>query len=282
MIWLNGTVRAAEGAISADDRGLLLGEAVFETILLKQGVAQFWSEHVARLQAACAHFGFAQTHNETELKQAVHDLCDTQPKAARQVLRITVTGGAGGRGLVPAEPSPPTWLVQLSAAPDPPPFLRLHISDSEQATASPSRGFKTTAYLDHIMARRQAIATGADEALLRNPHGRICGAAAGSLLVQSGRQLITPPLSEGALPGIMRAALLAQGHCAGLDITEGLVDIDLLHRADALFIANSVLEVVPAVLSTATHTPPESGLPTAGQKKQGHALCEALPQFNAF
>ena len=46
MIWLNGNIVAAEGAVSANDRGLLLGEAVFETILIKNGVAQFWPEHL--------------------------------------------------------------------------------------------------------------------------------------------------------------------------------------------------------------------------------------------
>ena len=199
-IWLNGNLQPAEGAMSADDRGLLLGEAVFETILLKQGVPQFWSAHLMRLQAACGHFGFAQPHDETELKQALRALCDAQPEAARQILRITVTGGAGGRGLVPAEPSAPTWLIQLSAAPEPPAFLRLHISDIEQATASPSQALKPPLIwtISWRVAKPSPLAL--MRPLLRNSHGRICGAAASSLLVQSGK-LIHPPLSERRLAG---------------------------------------------------------------------------------
>ena len=83
-----------------------------------------------------------------------------------------------------------------------------------------------------------------------------------------------------ALPGIIRAALLKQGHSAGLGITEGLVDMDLLHRADALFITNSVLEVVPAIL--ADDALPEGHFASAAHKKQGHALCETLSQFAEF
>ena len=275
MIWLNGIVRPAEGAFSADDRGLLLGEAVFETILLKHGIAQFWPAHMARLSAACRAFGLPQAYDDRQLKQAVLALLDANRAAPRQIIRITVTGGAGGRGLVPPQEPPPNWLVQLSPAAEPPQALRLHLSTIEKTPNSPTNGHKTTGYLDNIMARRQALEAGADEAIMRNPQGRLCGTAAGTLFVQSGKHLITPPVSEGALPGIVRGALLQQKRCAGLELSEGLVDFDLLHRADALFVSNSVMEVVPACMA-------ESGAVEAGQKKQGHALCEALPQFSDF
>lgn len=277
MIWLNGALREAEGAISANDRGLLLGEAVFETLLVQDGVPQFWDAHMARLHAACAAFSFPTPYDDASLKDGVKALLGAHAQhaqqAARQVLRVTVTGGAGGRGLVPQAASHGTWLMQLSDAAAQPTYLRLHESDITVLAGGASSGHKTSAYLDNILARRAALAAGADEAVMFNQYGRLAGAAAGNVFVQTGKQLITPPVSEGALAGIIRAALLHAGEMAGLSVKEGLIGRDLLAKADALFVSNSVQSVVAAGFD------PEA---SAAQKKQGHALCEALPQFDGF
>lgn len=284
MIWLNGNIRDAAGAFSAQDRGLLLGEAVFETLLVVDGVPQFWDAHLARLTRACTAFGLVMPYDTAALKNGVLSLFDAhaiKPKAdrpgARHVLRLTVTGGDGGRGLVPQNTGAPNWLMQISDAAAPPAYLRLHESDIAVLAGGATAGHKTTAYLDHILARRAALNAGADEALMFNQHGRLAGAAAATIFVQTGKQLITPPVSEGALAGIIRAALLQLGEAGGLNIAEGLIGRDLLAKADALYLSNSVHGVVPAQLEAGHATGPG-----AAQKKQGHALCEALPQFDRF
>ena len=271
MIWLNGTLQPAEAAFSADDRGLLLGEAVFETLLVSRGVPQFWEAHLARLDAACTAFGLAPLMPRDSLRDGVLALLAAHDAAPRQVLRLTVTGGAGGRGLVPAAPIAANWLMQLSPAADPPQALRLHLSGIERPTGVTAQ-HKTSAYLDNILARREALAAGADEAVLVNRHGRVACAAAGNLFVQSGPRLITPPLSEGALPGIIRGALLQAGSAAGLDVVEGLVDSALLQTAEAHYVSNSLNGVVAAGF----------GAVGDAQKKQGRALSAALPQFTIF
>lgn len=271
MIWLDGVVRAAENAVSANDRGLLLGEAVFETLSVMDGIPQYWSAHLQRLDDACTAFGFTPLPDRAALRDGFLALRNAHPAVPRQVLRLTVTGGAGGRGLVPTEPTAPSLLMTLAPAADPPQALTLFLTDIERADGVTAR-HKTAAYLDNILARRAALAAGADEALLLNRHGRVACAAAGNIFVQSGRRLITPPVSEGALPGIIRGALLATGEAAGLSIVEGLVDRNLLQTADALFVSNSLNAVVAAGFGD---------IGTA-QKKQGRALSAALPRFNDF
>ena len=101
MIWMNGTLRPADNAVSANDRGLLLGEAVFETLLMDENVPQFWQAHLERLFAACAALGFERRFSDMALAEGVRLLlAETGSDAPRQILRLTVTGGAGGRGLV--------------------------------------------------------------------------------------------------------------------------------------------------------------------------------------
>ena len=273
MIWLNGEIRQAEGAISANDRGLLLGEAIFETFLVHKGVPQFWEAHMARLATACAAFSFPMPYNDARLRDGVKALLALHEKNASQVLRLTVTGGAAGRGLMPPHTEDGTWLMQISDAAPPPAYLHLHESAVPVLAGGASSGHKTNAYLDNILARRAALAAGADEAVLFNQFGRLAGVAAGNIFIQTGKQLITPPLSEGALAGIVRASLLAIGNIGAISLKEGLIGRDLLSKADALFVTNSLYGVVPAGFDKHVGT---------AQKKQGRALCEALPQFDGF
>lgn len=273
MIWRNGELRLADDAVSAEDRGLLLAEAVFETLLVRHGIPQAWPAHLARLMAACDAFGIAAPYDEATLRDGAKSLLAATEAAPRCVLRMTVSGGAGGRGLVPARPATPTWLMQLSAAAAPPESLRIHRSRVLRPAGNPSVQHKTSAaYLDNIAARREALAAGADEALLCNQFGRLACAATGNVYVQSGPRLVTPPLQEGALPGIVRAQALAAGQLAGLQIVEGLVDPDMLAAADAAFISNSLAGFVAIGLEA----------PTEVQKKQGRALSAALPQYREF
>ena len=68
MIWLNGELRDADNAFSAQDRGLLLGESVFETLLVINGIPQFWQAHMARLAAACHAFDLDNPYGDDALR----------------------------------------------------------------------------------------------------------------------------------------------------------------------------------------------------------------------
>ena len=277
MIWLNGDITPAEGAISANDRGLLLGEAVFETIQVKNAVPQFWPAHLARLREACDAFYLKQDYTDEALREAAAALLAAHDNPAHAILRLTVTGGAGGRGLVAQSADTPTVLMQVSDKPAVPEALSLHLGDMVRLAGAPTMAHKSTAYLDNILARRQAIEAGADEALMLNQFGRIACAASGTIYLQHGHRLLTPPVSEGALPGIIRAALLQLGEIAGLRISEGLIEPDNLASTDGMFISNSVLEIVPAYLNN--HI---ADAALEAQKKQGRAMRNALPQFAKF
>ncbi|MBU6425793.1 MAG: aminotransferase class IV, partial [Rhodospirillales bacterium] len=98
---------------------------------------------------------------------------------------------------------------------------------------------------------------GADEAIMLNHAGRVAGASIGNVLVRVGGLWLTPPLADGALPGIRRARLLA----AGL-VREAPIDQDTLQKASALCISN-VLALRP-VIALEGATLPAMGLDEAG------------------
>ena len=279
MIWLNGNIVAAEGAVSANDRGLLLGEAVFETILIKNGVAQFWPEHLQRLWQACAYADLPTPYTPEVLQQAVSSLMAKTASAPRHVLRITVTGGDGGRGLVPQTVSPPNWLVQVSPS-TPVPAL-WHLVDSEALGDANRPPYKTTSYLENIRARRAALKAGGDDAILFNQHGHLVGAPAGNLFIGINNRLLTPRLRDGALPGIIRQQIL-QLKTVEMDgqqwrIDEAALSRQMVSEAQFIVMSNSIMEVLAC--DYAPNRPRGSSKQQA--QKMAACLVDKLPFLNA-
>lgn len=276
MIWLNGELRDADNAFSAQDRGLLLGESVFETLLVINGIPQFWQAHMARLAAACHAFDLDNPYGDDALRAGAIAVLAEHVPTGRGVLRLSITGGGGagkgGRGLVPQEKSRANVFMHAGPAPMRAETMRLAACDVKRFAGAASTAHKTGAYLDNIMARKQALGVGADEAVMANQHGRVACTAAGNIFVARGNRLLTPPVSEGALPGIIRGVLLNRGELLGMKIDEALLDEGSLQQAEAIFVTNSLNGVVAAGYEGISAT----------QKKQGHALNEALPKFLDF
>lgn len=275
MIWLNGDLCEGEAAISADDRGLLLGESVFETLLLKHQIPQFFAAHLNRLVASCGALGLDCPYDASELRDALMRLLAVENPPARAALRVTVTGGNGGRGLVPQTGGKANLLMQISTPPPAPQTLKLVDCDIIRLAGQTIMAHKTGQYVDNILARRQALAGGGDEAVMCNQHGRIACAAAGNIFILRDAHLLTPPVSDGALPGIIRGALLALAEVDGLAVAEAELTLADLARAEAIFVTNSLNGVTPAGYGA-------NNAVSAAQKKQGLIINEALPEFDNF
>ena len=129
-------------------------------------------------------------------------------------LRLNWCRGSGPRGLAPtgASGSAALFWLQLSAmAPSFEP-LTVIISPSEQRLATSLLSHcKSFGYGSALIARRQASAAGADDALLSSSAGGLCCGTAANLLIQGDGGWLTPPLSSGCLPGIMREQAIGRG-----------------------------------------------------------------------
>jgi branched-chain amino acid aminotransferase len=277
MIWLNQNLQPAEGAFSAQDRGLLLGEAVFETILMKNHAPQFWAEHMQRLWAACAYADIATPYDGDTLKHGAMELLKAAPKGDRHILRVTATGGDGGRGLAPQEACAPNWLLQVNEAMPAPNILHLVETQEPFHLSAPH---KTTAYLDNIRARREALRAGGDEAIVFNPDGDLVGAAAGNLFIGHNNRLLTPRTRDGALPGILRQQILKLGSVT-LDgqswhISEAAVSRQMAADAQFILLSNSVMEVVACAYSVGG----ERGTSKQQAQKMAARLGDDLPFCN--
>jgi len=251
ILWLNGALLpAAEARIDPADRGFSLGDGVFETICVREGKPLHLPRHLARLQAGLDLLAIPRP--EVRFVEAMQAVLAAN-SLSEAALRLTVSRGVAARGVLPQGPVFPTVLMTASPLPATLPAARLVIAQATRRNEfSPLSRVKSLNYLDNILARQEAASRDADDALLLNTQGFVVEATAANLFLCLEGALITPPLADGALPGIARALLIEH---------EGAVERSVLPqdlaRAEGAFLSNSLgLRAVASVEGRRLPAPP--------------------------
>ena len=111
--------------------------------------------------------------------------------------------------------------------------------------SDPLSSFKTTSKLLNVIARAEAEAQGADEALIINTNGEVAETAGGNLFWVYHDKICTTPTGRGVLPGITRAVVLEICQVLGLETNKRVIKPDALKNSDAIFVTQSALGIVP-------------------------------------
>ena len=242
-IYLNGALYIDDeietAMIPTADRGLLLGDGLFETLPIINGQALWWDLHKERVLKSANQIDLQL--DPMKLDDAIVKLTELC-KNANGVVRLTVTRGSGGRGLAIPKEQAPIYLASLAPMPQ-----GLAFADATLITAtirrnenSPTSRLKSLNYLDNILATREAEQAGADDALMLNSKTRAACTTICNLFAISDNQITTPPLSDGVLPGIVRSKVIELAPQWGFTIAEQSLLPDQLKKADGLFLTNSL------------------------------------------
>ncbi len=240
--WVDGELVAADApAVRADDRGLLVGDGVFETMKVLGGTPFALTRHLDRLRRS-AEGMFLAVPSDDDLRAAVTatlaaNAADLPGGDAR--LRITVTGGPGPMGSARGSAAP-TLIVttgKLPAYSGPARVVTVPWPRNERAATA---GIKTTSYADNVVALAYAHARGGDEAIFPNTVGQLCEGSGTNVFVGIDGRLLTPPLSAGCLAGVTRALLLEW-----TDAEEADLPLSALAEADEAFLASTTRDVHP-------------------------------------
>jgi branched-chain amino acid aminotransferase len=234
ILWLNGALQdSGVACIDPADRGLLFGDGLFETMTARGGKVAQLEAHAARLRQGCDVLRLP--YPNIDLDHATQSVLNAN-HLTDAVLRLTWTRGSGPRGLQPPEVPQPTLLITAAPLPPPRPPARCIIATvSRRNEHSPLSRIKSLNYLDNILAKQEAGERGADEAILLNTAGRLAEASAANLFIVKDSHVFTPPVTDGALPGLMRARILA----ATNGIEQSLVPEDL-ETANEIFLTSSL------------------------------------------
>lgn len=236
MVFLNGSVICVDDArLDFGDRGFTLGDGLFETIRVRAGRPTRLDAHLARLRAGAAILDLPVRSSDQALGDAMVAVLAANG-LPEGVLRLTVTRGPAPRGLLPPATPMPTVLVTVGPLPPPGgPLTAVVAAGTRRNEHSPLSRCKCLNYLDNVLARQEAARRGADEAILLNTAGRLAETTIANLFLVVEGRVVTPPVTDGALPGVMRAEAIA-----ATGALERSLDPGDLTRAEEVFATNAL------------------------------------------
>lgn len=254
MINLNGTLLSeTPPSLTANNRGFLYGDAVFETLKHTTTQALYWEDHYFRLMASMRIFGMEIPLEYTPdffEKEFLRTIKGQSTSAPAWRIRLSVFRNDGGRY------TPTTHQVS---------FL-IQSTPLEQATyPQPANAYVVDLYKDHyvqpsmlsnlksnnkalqvlgsVFAQRQEL----DNCILLNDRKEVTEALNGNLFLLFGDALHTPPLTSGCLDGIMRKQLMRLSDKLSLKVEERAITPFELQRADELWVTNTIVGISPVV-----------------------------------
>lgn len=235
FVWLNGQLCAAGQAhVSLADRGLTLGDGLFETFRVQNGSLCHLDLHMQRLQEGGVVLGLPVPDSGVVTHAAQDLLAATGVRQGS--VRLTVTRGVAARGLLPPAQVQPTVFMTVAEGVARVASIAVMTSQTiRRDETSPLNRIKSLNYLPNILARQEAGRAGCEDALLLNLQGRVAESSISTVVFQQQAHFITPPIADGALPGVARAVLLR----AGL-LREERLARERLHAADGLYLINSL------------------------------------------
>ena len=250
IAFFNGELVPEERAtVSVMDRSFLYGDGLFETMLVHNGMPFRWSEHMERLAGGAEFLKIRVPFTSAALLDFARELIreNQMPEA---LLRLTLSRGVGVRGYSPKGADHPLLVMTLHPAPaiDPAdhPRWKLLTASFRLPAKEALAQFKTCNKLAQVLARAEAEASGADEAVLLNTDGYVVEGASSNLFWIQGSTVCTPPLTTGILAGVTRALVVELCGELRIPVLENSVTPSELLQAQGVFVSLSTLGVVEA------------------------------------
>ena len=251
VLWLNGGLVPAEKArVSVFDRGILLGDGVYETLRVRNGKPFRWPPHRERLRRSLEKARIVLAFPLSFLDEGLAEcLRANDLKEAR--LRMTITRGEGNPGFEMMEGATPTAIIAASPW-KPLPGERYRegvqaiiprIHQTGEDNLDPA--LKSISRIHLVLARMEAEERGAHEALLLGSGGEVREGTASNVFLATGGRLRTPSLESGVLEGITRQAILELARAAGIPCREERVVRADLESADEIFFTNTSWGALP-------------------------------------
>src|SRR5690625_3771996 len=199
-VLVNGSAAAG---VPADDRGLLYGDGLFESIAFVGDRAPLWDVHMARLSRSAAALGF-EAPDSALLADDCRQLVDGRN---RSVVRIVVTRGSGGRAYTPLQTPRLRRIVQRRSWPaglgkDREAGLDFHTSPIRLAAGGALAGLKHGCRLEQVLAAQRADQAGVDDALLYDANGWLTESVSSNVVLFIDGQAGTPVLDDDGVAGV--------------------------------------------------------------------------------
>lgn len=251
MINFNGILQDSNTNLLEQNRGFLYGDAVFETLKVVEGKILFFEDHYFRVMAAMriVRMEIPMRFTLEFLEEQVLTLVKNNHCEHSARVRITIYRNDGGFYL--PKNNTVSFLIQASE------LMQSTYAINENkyevdlykdfyVTKQLLSTLKTTNKMIHVVGSVFAKENDLDNCILLNDSKNVVEALQGNIFLCSGNTLITPPISEGCLNGIMRKQILSLAKKeTDLEVVEQIVSPFDLQKADELFVTNVIQGIQP-------------------------------------
>ncbi len=250
-IYVNGNIVSEEEAfVSVLDHGFLYGDGVYETMRSYVGIVFKFQDHLKRLFRSASLIGLDIPMTDEDLKAAVYETMKAND-LKEAYIRITVSRGPGPIGLDPGLCKAPTIVIIVrefrSYAID------LYKEGVKLIVARTRRNLKEALdprikslnFLNNILAKREATAAGAYDALMLNHANKLTECTVSNIFFVKDGKLCTPSVECGILDGITRSHVIKLAGKADMPFREDEFTLDYFYKASEVFITNTTMEIMP-------------------------------------
>lgn len=245
MINFNGDSSAQENMLT-QNRAFLYGDAVFETVKIVKGKILFLEDHYFRLMASMRILRMEIPMNFTMeyFEEQILSVVENNGYSASARARITVYRNDGGYYLPITNDI--SFLIHTSSLDN-----QSFVLETKECEVDLYKDFyiskqllstlKTTNKVVNVTASIYANENGLDNCILLNENKNVVEVLQGNIFMLRGNTLITPPISEGCINGIMRKQVLTLAKkIEGLEVIEEIISPFDLQKADELFFTNVI------------------------------------------
>lgn len=236
-LFING--KRAQNVFSA--RSLFYGEGVFETFRYKERSPVLLDSHLERMRVGAEFLKIPFPCEESLIELIQKAVLESEIQDAYVKVCLLSEGNVTfSQTSVESQ-----VLVIVKEYIQPEQFIKLKVNSLRRMSDSPLLRVKSTNYLENILARREALSFGFDEALFLNEKDQIAECAASNLFWFKDETLFTPSEGCGLLVGTTRNLIVSYMADSDINILEGNFLLEDLTDADFVFTTNSLTGCVP-------------------------------------
>jgi branched-chain amino acid aminotransferase len=236
-------IRSDNPVITAGNRGFRYGDGLFETLLVHKGRIRLLEAHFDRLFAGIRYLQLKTGLTPQFLEARILHLCQENGHSDLARVRLVIFRGDGGL----YDPQEPEACYLIESSPLSPKDtdwnddgLRIDTYHGGWKSCDPLANLKSNNFLVYVLAALHAKNNGLNDCLVFNQHRRIADSTIANIFYVKDRQVITPPLAEGGVAGVMRRFLVSSLPDAGFSIHERPVLAEELLDADEVFLTNAI------------------------------------------
>lgn len=233
-----------EPALSAANRSFLYGDGLFESMRMINEKIMFLEEHIHRLKQGmnALHIQTPSYFNISFLTDKIIELAAKNGINKHARIRLNVFRKEGG--FYAPEDDNAGWLISINQASE----IRyeinsmgLHIDIFPELKKSVNKlsSFKTCNALIYVLAGVWKNARNLDEVLILNENNRICEGLNANVFMLTNNQVITTPVSEGCIEGVMRNQVINIIKERNILFSEAKIEISDMNSADEIFLTNA-------------------------------------------